>query len=51
MDQNELADAIALLKADHRAVEELFEELENARAPDRKESLAQRICAELKILG
>jgi hemerythrin-like domain-containing protein len=42
------SDAIALLKADHRKVSELFEKFESAKA-GQKESLAQQICTELKI--
>ncbi|MEO5706292.1 MAG: hemerythrin domain-containing protein [Alteraurantiacibacter sp.] len=42
-------DAIALLKADHRAVEELFEKFEKARSADRKQALASQICTELVI--
>jgi hypothetical protein len=42
-------DAIALLKADHRKVEELFEKFEKAKGDSRKEALAQEICMELKI--
>ena len=41
-------DAIALLKADHRKVEDLFEKFENARS-DRKQALVQEICTELCI--
>lgn len=37
-------DAIALLKADHRQVEEWFKEFEKARASDRKAELAGKIC-------
>jgi hypothetical protein len=40
-------DAIALLKADHRKVEELFEKYETARG--RKADIAQKICMELTI--
>ena len=40
-------DAIALLKADHRKVEELFEKYENARG--RKAEIAKKICMELII--
>jgi hypothetical protein len=40
-------DAIALLKADHRKVEELFEKYETARG--KKADIAQRICMELTI--
>jgi len=42
-------DAIALLKADHRAVEELFEKFESAKSDDKKASLARQICTELVI--
>ena len=42
-------DAIALLKADHRAVEDLFEEFEGARSSDRQKTLATQICTELVI--
>jgi len=42
-------DAIALLKADHRKVEDLFEQFEAARKPSRKESLAKQICTELTV--
>jgi hemerythrin superfamily protein len=42
------SDAIALLKADHRKVNELFEKFESAKS-GQKEALAQQICNELKI--
>ena len=42
-------DAIALLKADHREVEELFEKFEKASGADRKQKLAQQICLELSV--
>ena len=42
-------DAIALLKADHRKVEGLFDQFEKAREPDRKEKLVRQICTELSI--
>ncbi len=42
-------DAIALLKADHRTVEELFDKFENASGKDRKRQIAENICTELKI--
>jgi len=42
-------DAIALLKADHRKVEDLFEQFEKAREKDRKEKLVKQICTELTI--
>jgi hypothetical protein len=43
------SDAIALLKADHRKVEELFEKFERARGDDRKASLVREICTELMV--
>jgi hemerythrin superfamily protein len=42
-------DAIALLKEDHRKVEDLFEQFEKARDKDRKEKLVKQICMELSI--
>ncbi len=42
-------DAIALLKADHRKVEGLFEQFEKATADSKKQALARQICVELKI--
>ena len=42
-------DAIALLKADHRKVEGLFEEFEKARASTRKAALVRQICTELTV--
>jgi hemerythrin superfamily protein len=42
-------DAIALLKADHRQVEEWFEQFEKARDDDRKLELATNICNALKV--
>jgi len=42
-------DAIALLKADHRTVEELFERFEKAKGDGRKQKLALEICKELTI--
>lgn len=43
------ADAIALLKADHRKVEQLFAQYEKARASGRKKALASQICLELTV--
>jgi len=40
-------DAVTLLKADHRKVEDLFEKFEKARDSGRKEALVQEICTEL----
>jgi len=42
-------DAIALLKADHRKVEDLFDKFEKARDEKRKQALAREICTELTI--
>lgn len=42
-------DAIALLKQDHRTVEELFEQFEKARGDGRKERIANEICLELSV--
>jgi hemerythrin superfamily protein len=49
MAETKTQDAIALLKADHRAVEELFEQFEKAGADGRKEKLARQICLELSV--
>jgi hypothetical protein len=43
------ADAIALLKADHRKVERLFEQFEAARGATQKQALAKQICTELTV--
>ena len=40
-------DAIALLKADHHKVEDLFDEFEAAKGAARKQALVEKICAEL----
>jgi hemerythrin-like domain-containing protein len=42
-------DAIALLRADHATVQDLFHQFEKARDDARKQKLAQQICMELKI--
>jgi hypothetical protein len=42
-------DAIALLKADHRTVEELFASFESAKGAGRKKALAEQICMELSV--
>jgi hemerythrin superfamily protein len=42
-------DAVALLKADHRQVEEWFEQFEKARDDNRKQTLATKICNALKV--
>ena len=43
------ADAIALLKADHRQVAKWFAEFDKARNGDRKEKLAAQICRALRV--
>jgi len=45
----EFTDAIALLKADHRKVEKLFEQYEAASGAAAKKKLSHQICVELKI--
>ena len=40
-------DAIALLKADHRKVEDLFAEFKAAKGAAKKQALVEKICAEL----
>ena len=42
-------DAVALLKADHRKVEELFAAFEKASGEGRKQTLAEQICMELTV--
>ena len=49
MAAEEFTDAIALLKADHRKVEGLFEKYESAKGDDAKKKLSHQICVELKI--
>ena len=49
MAATEQPDAIALLKADHRKVEDLFEKFEAAKGKSEKESLAKQICTELTV--
>ena len=49
MAQQEFTDAIALLKADHREVEELFAKFESASGDGKKQQIAEQICTELKI--
>lgn len=49
MAMQQFTDAIALLKADHRKVEGLFEQFEKTQVANRKQSLAHEICTELKI--
>jgi hypothetical protein len=49
MPQGQFTDAIALLKADHRKVEDLFAKVCKTSAKDKKWRLAQEICYDLKI--
>jgi hemerythrin superfamily protein len=42
-------DAIALLKQDHRTVEDLFARFEKASGDGRKQKLAEQICLELSV--
>ena len=44
--ENQL-DAIALLKADHREVEDLFAKFKAAKGTAQEKTLVQQICAEL----
>ena len=45
----EQMDAIALLKADHRKVEEIFVAFEKATTKAKKRALAEQACLELKV--
>ena len=49
MAQAKEMDAIALLKQDHRTVEELFGQYEKASGDGRKQKLAEQICLELSV--
>ena len=49
MAETKQLDAIALLKQDHRTVEELFAEFEKASGDGRKQKLATQICLELSV--
>ena len=49
MAENKQQDAIALLKQDHRTVEDLFEQFEKATGDGKKQSLAQEICLDLSV--
>src|SRR5690349_326002 len=42
-------DAIALLKKDHRTVEDLFADFEKASGDGRKQSIAEEICLDLSV--
>ena len=45
----EKPDAVALLKADHRKVEDLFAQFEAAKGDGKKKALAGQICLELTV--
>jgi hemerythrin superfamily protein len=45
----ETQDAIALLRADHAHVSDLFAQYENARSPTKKMDLVATICSELTV--
>jgi hemerythrin superfamily protein len=49
MAETKQQDAIALLKRDHRTVEELFEKFEKASGDGRKQKLAEEICLDLSV--
>ena len=49
MPRQQKMDAVALLKADHRKVEELFAAFEKASGDGRKRKLAEQICMELTV--
>jgi len=49
MATEEFTDAIALLKNDHREVEDLFAKFEKASDSDKKWEIAQQVCNGLKI--
>jgi hemerythrin superfamily protein len=42
-------DAVALLKEDHRTVEQLFAQFEKAGGDNRKQKIAEQICLELSV--
>lgn len=49
MAETKSQDAIALLKEDHRKVEDLFAQFEKATGDGRKQKLAEQICTELSV--
>lgn len=49
MPASKTQDAVALLKEDHRTIEELFAKFEKAGGNRRKKEIAERICIELSI--
>ena len=48
-ERTRIPNAIALLKSDHRTVEDLFEEYEHARQKNRKRALVHQVCEELTL--
>ena len=49
MAESKQLDAVALLKQDHRTVEELFAQFEKAGGDGRKQKIATQICLELSV--
>ena len=49
MPESHALDAIALLKQDHRTVEDLFAQFEKASGEGRKQKIAEQICLELAV--
>ena len=49
MPDSKTQDAVALLKEDHRKVEDLFAKFEKAGGDRRKKEIAEQICVELSI--
>jgi hemerythrin superfamily protein len=49
MAESKTQDAIALLKEDHRTVEKLFKDFQDAKGEGRKEKLARQICLQLTV--
>jgi hypothetical protein len=49
MADKQYTDAIMLLRADHAEVKDLFEQFDKTDDTDRKRSIAEKICNELKI--
>lgn len=49
MAESKTKDAIALLKQDHRTVEELFEKFEKTSGEGTKQKLAEQICLDLSV--
>ena len=49
MAETDKMDAIALLKKDHRTVEDLFADFEKASGEGRKQKLAEQICLDLSV--